>query len=199
MLKVSRILCFSILFELTISCYHRYFSGSKAKVMEEPAAFSYSRWYESLPTGPISNYEITASVFFHRAGEDLLPELKKTFALAGIEKRLWNTSVGSYRGSSDDGASMVWLRDFFPITIKSADSKTLEKARLVSYYSVSQMRNASQILAATREIQCCWMEKWSTLTHPQLHLKASRFRMPLILEAGKRSYSMSHCKYSFYL
>lgn len=126
------------------ACIPRAFNDSnKSQLKNTGADLNFDQWFGSLPTGPIANYELTASVVFHKVGSELLPDfMSKAIPNAKMDKRLDVTLTGANKGSVDGGTSMVWMRDYQPIAIKSADPKAGGKTRFVSYYSINPARNS---------------------------------------------------------
>lgn len=129
--------CFVV---LTFSCTPRSFNQqNKSSVKESQKTFT--EWFAELPPGPIANYELVSRIVFHKVGGDILPDFMKVAGSAKMEKRIEFTVTGSNRGSADGGVSMVWMRDYAPFVIKSADPLAGNKARMIPYLSINNARN----------------------------------------------------------
>lgn len=179
---------------LLAACRERSFHASSQVQQTVPSGFA--EWYGALPPGPIPNYELTASVVFHAAGGDLLPDFKAQFAAAGGGSRLQVTTIGGDRGSEDGGATTSWMRDYHPLVIRSQDPLAGGKARFVGYLSVNRTRSqytGTQTAALNQP----------NLLSPQLlpidsaaigqeRDAISFVRMPLVLEGGNVVATGSH-------
>ncbi|MEY4065998.1 MAG: Porphyromonas-type peptidyl-arginine deiminase [Pseudomonadota bacterium] len=128
---------------LLSSCLPRLFNDSgQSQLKESTLPESFSEWFNKLPQGPIPNYELVARISFHKVGSELLPDFaSRAIPEAKMEKRVEYSMTGGNKGSTDGGVSMVWMRDYAPIAIKSADPRAGGKTRLISYLSINKARN----------------------------------------------------------
>ena len=188
-MKISRFLAFALVV-LVAACVPRLFNNTnKSQLKNTSASTSFPEWFSSLPVGPIANYELTASVVFHKVGSEILPDFQK-FAMtdAKMEKRIQLSMASASRGSADGGVSMVWMRDYQPFVIKSSDIKAGGKARFVAYLSMNMGRNLYTGTSGRQGVS-------DELLNPQLvdidkevigaeRDSISFLRMPLIVEGG---------------
>ncbi len=178
-------------------CVNRSFHDSGKSKINDSRSLNFAQWYDALPNGPIANFELTSSVVFHKVGAEILPDFQRlALTEAKLNKRLELTNTGGNRGSTDGGVSMVWMRDYSPIVIKSSESSAGGKARFINYLSMNPSRNSytgtlgsgnsssgllgPSLINIDRETIGSEKETLSTL------------RMPLVLEGGNLVSSGDH-------
>lgn len=180
------------------ACIPRAFNDpNKSQLKNTNTDLNFAQWFGALPTGPIANYELTASVVFHKVGSELLPDfMSKAIPGAKIDKRIEVTMTGSNKGSADGGTSMVWMRDYQPIAIKSADPKAGGKTRFVSYFSINQARNAYTGTSGQNGMATDLLNPQTIAIDREViggqRDSISLVRMPLILEGGNLVASGDH-------
>lgn len=175
---------------LVSGCFPRGYNQGGASQTKD-AKFSdvdFNTWFSSLSYGPIPNFEMTASVVFHKVGSELLPDFSvQSLPKTGLGDRLTTTSSGSLRGSIDGGTGMAWIRDYHPIAIRSRDEKAGGKVRFVGYLSLHQGRNSFMGTDMPTNQSDLLDPGLISIDHAVIGVEkesVSTVKMPLLLEGG---------------
>jgi len=175
----------------------RGFNDPSKSEIKDTRLLNFAQWYESLPNGPIANYELTARVVFHKVGAEILPDFQRLALTEGnLDKRLELTNSGGNRGSTDGGVSMVWMRDYTPIVMKSSQSSAGGKARYINYLSMNPARNSyTGTLGSGNSSSGLLGPSLINIDQETIGSEKetlSALRMPLVLEGGNLVSSGDH-------
>lgn len=188
-MKLSRFFVFALVVFVT-ACVPRLFNNTnKSRLKDTSTPMNFPKWFSALSLGPIPNYELTASVVFHKVGSEILPDFPKlAMTDTKMEKRIQLSMASASRGSADGGVSMVWMRDYQPFVIKSSDIKAGGKARFVAYLSINAGRNqytgTAGPLGASNELLNARLVDIDKEVIGVERDSISFVRMPLLVEGG---------------
>lgn len=97
-MKSTRTFFYTLMICLS-GCMTRGFNDPSKSEIKDTRLLNFAQWYESLPNGPIANYELTARVVFHKVGAEILPDFQRLALTEGnLDKRLELTNSGGNRG-----------------------------------------------------------------------------------------------------